>query len=105
MKNLLKNKVITYGLGGGILEIAYIAFVAWFIQSIDKFFTGTPESANIVLVLLLLVFSVAVSGLLIFGYPIYLVVQKKYKQAINSVMVSLLTLIIGGIIIFNILII
>lgn len=43
--------------------------------------------------LLLLVFSVAVMGLVIFGYPIYLVFEKKSKTAIKVLFWNLLFLV------------
>ena len=101
---MISKNIVKYGLGGGVLEIVYVTLIAWFMQNVEKFISGPDSAVNIIFVLLLLVFSVTVSGLLIFGYPVYLVIQKNYKQAVDTVLVSLLTLVIGGLIIFNILI-
>src|SRR3989339_1006630 len=103
-KNQSAKEILKFGLGGGILEVAYCSLIAWLINSLDHVFNGPPTPFNIIFVLLLLVFSVAISGVLIFGYPLYLAIQQKYQPAIVTVVTSLLTLILGGVLIFNILI-
>ncbi len=42
-----------------------------------------PNILGWILMLFLLVFSAAVTGLLVFGYPVYLVLNKKIKEALK----------------------
>lgn len=88
-----------YGIGGGVLEAVYCFFIAVLIQLLDSVMSGPAGVFNFLLVLLMLVFSAAISGLLIFGYPVLLVMKKKYLEAIFTVLLSVSTLIIIGLLI------
>lgn len=95
-----KKEIYKYGIGGGILEILYILLVAWFINSMEKT-TNEPEPIiGIMSVLLLFVFSAAVSGFLVLGYPAYLGLQNKLQEAFLTLLTTILTLFAGGVIIF-----
>lgn len=76
----LVERAVLCGLG----EAFFIAFIALFFFAGGQLFQ--PESAGIVFgaasVLILLVIGVAVSALLIFGYPLYYLSQKKYREAL-----------------------
>jgi hypothetical protein len=52
--------------------------------------------------LILLVFSVAISGVLVFGYPLFLAVEKKYKQAFQAIGVTLLTIFVVLLVVLSI---
>ena len=68
--------------------------------TMDKFMNQNAGTGLAILsVLLLLVFSAAVSGVLVFGCPAYLALQKKYDQAILTLLVTLLTLFVGFILV------
>jgi len=90
-------KVFKYGFGSAILEIIYCALVAWLLTSFEHV-APQPGVMFPVFMLLLVVFSAALSGFLIFGYPVYLVVQKEIRSAIMTMSVSLATLLIAAII-------
>jgi hypothetical protein len=45
--------------------------------------TSTPGFLGVVLMLILLVFSAAVTGSMVFGYPAYLALNKRIKEALN----------------------
>lgn len=87
-----------YGLAGGIVEAIYCFFIATLVMSLNNVLAG-PTVFNFLLMLLIIVFSVAVSGILIFGYPLYLALKKQYQEAIFTVLISLVTLIILGLLI------
>lgn len=89
----MTNKSIKFGLLGGILEVFYIVLVVFFMQGAENWFSGSGVFTG-VLVLTLLVFSASVSGLLVLGYPVYLALQKNYKEAIYTVLLSLLVIFI-----------
>ena len=93
----------------GIGEALYIAFAALFFFASGKLFPS--ESAGLVFgiasVLILLVIGVAVSALLVFGYPLYYLSQKKYREALLFAVTVLgtLSLILAFTLLFRIIII
>jgi len=84
----MNNKSIKFGLLGGALEGIYISLVGLFFVCAQDWFSG-PSVFPMILMLMIFVFSAAVSGLLVLGYPLYLALQKKYKEAISTVLISL----------------
>ena len=95
------SAVMKFGFLGGIAEAVYVFLVVSLMQILDSS-VSKPENPIVVgmLVLLLLVFSAAVSGILVFGYPAYLALQKKYAEALATVIVTLAVLAIVGIGVF-----
>jgi len=97
LKKLSPN---TIGLLQSIAVAIYCSLVAGFFQVMDKFGPKVkiPEISMILLILFLLVFSAAVSGLLVFGYPAYLMLHKDAKRALQilgcTFLYSLLILIV-----------
>ena len=53
-----------------------------FFRFADKFIQGPPTFLNIALVLFLLVFSAAVTGAIIFSYPVCLALNQQIKEAL-----------------------
>lgn len=84
----MNNKSLKFGFLGGALEVIYIALVGLFMQAASDWFSGSGVQP-IIMVLMLLVFSAAVSGVLVLAYPAYLALQKKYKEAIFTLLISL----------------
>jgi len=100
LKKTDKSEVYKKGIAAGIAEIAYILLVVIVMISIDKFMEQKANMGmSMLTVLLLLVFSAAVSGLLVFGYPAFMALQKKYHQAVLTLLITLLTLFLGFIIV------
>lgn len=60
----------------------YCGLVSVFFWGMEKIFAEPPGVIAWILMLLLLVFSAAVTGLLVFGYPVYLTLNKKVKEAL-----------------------
>lgn len=87
-----------YGIGSGIFVAIYCFFIAVLMLLADGFFAG-PTVIGFLLLLIIMVLSAAVSGLLIFGYPLYLALQKQYQEAIFTLLLSITTLVIIGLII------
>jgi uncharacterized membrane protein YbhN (UPF0104 family) len=95
-----KSEVFKTGIAAGVAEIAYVILVVIIMTSLDKYMQQNANmGVSMLAILLLLVFSAAVSGLLVFGYPSFLALQKKYHQAILTLLVTLLTLFLGFIIV------
>ncbi len=94
-KEVNKKEIINWGLGGALAEIAYVLMIALLIQGLNNVMTQASPILSIAFFLLLLVFSVAMSGILVFGYPAYLVYQKKIKEAMATLLVTFITFIVG----------
>jgi hypothetical protein len=78
---------------GAVLEGLYCVFMSWLMPTLGRLFEGGDGNPlQLMVFLLTLVFSVALSGFLVLGYPIYLVIQQRYQQAIISITVALGTL-------------
>jgi len=77
-----KYKLSNIGLVQALGIVAYCSLVALFFQFANQ---GQPDPKGIwapVLMLTLLVFSVAVSGGIVFGYSAYLAMQNQLKDSI-----------------------
>lgn len=75
------------GVVAGIMEVCYIALVAIFMIGTQTFLvTVDPWAAvfGIIAFLSLLVLSVAVSGVIVFGWPVRYFLEKKYVEALAS---------------------
>ena len=96
-KNINLKNTLLFGVGSALVEMLNVGLVVLIISNSEKIF-GAPagkEFWGIVFVLTLLVFSVAVSGVVVFGYPAYLGFQKKFKDAALTTALTLLTLFIA----------
>jgi len=89
-----KKEILKWGIGGGLAEIIYIALIALLLGGLGNAMGNVSQILSIALFLLLLVFSVGISGLFIFGYPAVLALQKRFKEAIFTILVSFATLIV-----------
>jgi len=100
-----KQEFIKWGIATGFLECVYVFLVILLFNIIqnnnskmNEFLTGG------LFMLLLFVVSVLISGLLVFGKPVRLVLEKKISQALNTFFVSLVTIfvifVVVGIILF-----
>lgn len=78
MKNsrLLKS----FALSSGV--VIYVALISFLLLNGENLFGHMANYSGPFLILLLLVFSVAIVGVLIFGYPIYLYMEEKKKEAV-----------------------
>jgi len=77
----------------------YCSLIGGFFQLGNRFFPKESVFWVTILILILLVFSVAISGAIVFGYPAYLVLKGKIKEAL-SVFAYTLLYCLGFIIIF-----
>jgi len=93
------------GVVTGIMEVCYIALVAIFLVGTQAFFNNTSPSPwmnvfGIVCLLSLLVLSVGISGLFVFGWPAHYVMEKKYEEALASFFATVVTMFVIFAIIF-----
>ena len=78
----------------GLLQALGVIIYCILISGLLQFVGGTtiqpPVFFTSVVILALLVFSAAVTGSIVFGYPAYLVLNKKIKQALSVLAFTLL---------------
>jgi hypothetical protein len=79
----------TAGLFQALGVIIYTSSIAGFFQVIEKISSG-PEILTVAFMLSLLVFSAAVTGALVFGYPILLAINKRAIDALKVLVYTLL---------------
>ncbi len=70
------------GLLQAIAVMVYVLLVAAFMWNMDKIDFEVSGVLGAALMLFLLVLSAAICGPLVFGYPLYLVLDKKVKEAL-----------------------
>lgn len=96
-----ESEIMKYGFLGGIAQAAYTLAVVLVMQTVGE---ALPQEANetfgTLLFLLLFVFSVAMSGVCVFGYPAYLVLQKRYPESVFTFLTTMVTLAIIAILVF-----
>ncbi|MFA5020855.1 MAG: hypothetical protein WC517_02220 [Patescibacteria group bacterium] len=91
------SKPVSEGVITGIMEVCYIALVALFMVGTQSFFADSGPSTwlnvfGIVCLLSLLVLSVGISGLLVFGWPAHYVMEKKYEEALASFLATVVSM-------------
>jgi hypothetical protein len=97
MPEKFEAKIFKFGIGAAVLEIIYCAAVAWLLLQLQLIVVKAGISLSVTM-LLVLVFSAALSGFLIFGYPVYLVTQKQFRSAILTLLISLATLFMAALV-------
>lgn len=63
--------------------IFYTALISGFFFLMNRANYQIHEFWTVIIVLLVLVFSAAICGLIVFGYPIYFVINAKIKKALS----------------------
>jgi hypothetical protein len=97
---------VGHGVVAGLMELAYIALVAIFMVGTQPLMANQPDSASWSMVfgflafLSLFVFSAAVSGIIVLGYPFYYFTERKYKEALYAFLGTLVTMFVVFAIIF-----
>ena len=77
-----KSSLPFIGLIQALGTAIYCSIIAWFFWYMANTSQEIPGVLNIALMLILLVFSAGVTGSIVFGYPIYLAMHKKVKEAL-----------------------
>jgi len=92
----MQKKSIKIGLLTGLLEVIYITLIALFLWGGSSWFNSSDNVLISIIMLLIFVISAAVSGLLVFGYPIYLFTKtKNYVEAVKTSALSILVIVIS----------
>lgn len=87
-EQISQKDIMKMGAIGGFLEIIYVLIIVGLFSFLDKVLPEPPEFFGFLFMLLLFVFSAGISGVFVFGYPAYLAVQKKFKEAFATVFVT-----------------
>jgi hypothetical protein len=91
-KKTNENKILKFGVLSGLGEFAYIFLVITVMDYFSRKMGQVPDEKGVLAPLFFLttfVFSVAISGLIVFGYPVYLLTQKKIKGAALTIFTTL----------------
>lgn len=87
MKKLNPNLI---GLVQALGVVVYCGLVVGMLNLFGKVIFAPPGFFGSLLILVLLVFSAAVSGSIVFGYPAYLALNKKIREALSILAFTLL---------------
>lgn len=80
----MRNKDIQFSLASSLGVVLYVSGVVWIMSNGEKLF-GEPDGFRGPLALLLLfVLSAAITGSLVFGYPVWQFLDGKKKEAFKS---------------------
>jgi len=86
----MKTNLFLIGFLQALGVIAYCVLAGGFFWLANKFFATPPGFLGIILMLIFLVFSVAVSGVIVFGYPAHLAFNQRFKDALSLLIYTLL---------------
>ena len=89
-----KKQLIKIGLIQAIGVTAYTILISVVLMSFERLDFQPPGLFAPALILILLVFSAALTGALVFGYPAFLALQKKTKEAVYIFAYTLLFLLL-----------
>jgi hypothetical protein len=97
-----KNNPVVAGLLQSVSVIVYCALISGFISLMGHYGKEPGQFWGPLIMLTLLVFSAATMGLVVFGYPVVLALNKEIKQAGYVLLWTFLFLIIFGGFLFTI---
>ena len=105
-KALEREKLSTIGLCQALFVTVYCGLVALLFNYLTKAIPSGPGFFGFFFMLILLVFSAAVTGSIVFGYPAYIgLVKNKIKEALTilafTLLYSLLIILITAILIIS----
>jgi hypothetical protein len=98
----IKKDILLYSVLNAVLTALYIAFVAWFMEYVSDhaFRYLNNEFIGISLLLMILVFSAAIVGTLIFGRPVMWYLNGNKKDAVYLLASTLLALFVIIVVVF-----
>ncbi len=86
----MAKKLSTIGLLHAIGVISYCALIGIFLWMAEEYLPTPPGYLGTILILVLLVFSAATTGAIVFGYSAYLGLQNRIKDALTVFAYTLL---------------
>jgi len=92
-QKIVDSQLLKFGILAGAVQALYCLLAAAIIFTLEKVLPTPPQPIiGFLLFLLFFVFSVAVSAIVVFGYPVYLAFQQKFTEALMTVVLTLSTL-------------
>ncbi len=85
-----KSNLSLIGFLQALSLIIYCSLIAGLFWIADNYFRVPPRFLGTVIMLLLFVFSAAITGSIVFGYPVYLALNQKIKEALSVFAYTLL---------------
>ena len=77
-----RKHIITHALANGLYTVLYIILIALFLGNAESMFGDTKTPLIPMAMLMLLVFSAALCGALVFGRPILWYIEGKKREAV-----------------------
>ena len=78
-----KSKLLLIGFLQALSLIIYCTLISGIFWLGENFFKGPPDFIITAFILLLFVFSAAVTGSIVFAYPVYLALNQQIKEALS----------------------
>jgi hypothetical protein len=94
----LAKETWLWGVAAGVAEAIYIGLVAFAMRGLNTLFSGPDTTENFVpnflIFLLFFVLSALISAALVFGRPLFLLLDKKVREAVATLVATILTLLV-----------
>jgi hypothetical protein len=88
------NQLIKIGILAGVAQALFCLLMTYLVFTMEKLMGQMTNALQFTLFLLLVVIGVAITGVIVFGYPALLFMSKKIKEAVLIIISTLITLII-----------
>ena len=96
------GRAVNWGIAAGVGEALYVLLATLFINFVDSF--GKEPLGGFVTsflaFLMFFVLSSVISAVLVFGRPLYFILDKKYKEAVASLMATIITMLVITLLVF-----
>jgi hypothetical protein len=99
---MTKLKLVWQSAISAVGVLAYIMLVAWIMNNGERLFGEMDNYIGPVVFLMLFVFSATVTGLLVLGRPVYLLLSGQKNEAVKLFFYTLLWMLIFVLTVFNI---
>ncbi len=99
---MTKLKLVWQSAISAVGVLAYVMLIAWIMSNGEKLFGKMDNFIGPVVFLLLFVFSATVTGLLVLGRPVYLLLSGQKNNAVKLFFYTLLWMLIFVLTVFNI---
>jgi len=107
-KDPKNSNLVTSGIFAGVLEVIYIALLISIGSKVAETFQDRfvgDEILSPILFLTVFVFSAAISAAIVLGYPAHLLlIEKKAREAMRTLMITLVTMLVLGVLVFGLLV-
>jgi len=92
----LTSRTLKWGMLAGLSEAVYIGVVAVLMDSLSVLAVEPLGGfvVGLLFFLLFFVFSAVISVTLVFGRPLFLILEKKYQEAVTTLFVTILSMLI-----------